>query len=69
MVNVTRNIHSLKDASKGFQFQVAATKTVFKIHQKNEEQRQTLKSTLNENSDLQREIKLLSQEAEDGTEA
>lgn len=36
MVNVKRTIQSLKHASNHFQFQVAATKPAFKIHQKNE---------------------------------
>lgn len=51
MVNVTRNIHSLLDESKHFKFQVAATKTVFKLHQKNEALQTALKNTSGENSD------------------
>lgn len=41
MANETRNINSSKDASKHLQFQVTATKTVYEIHQKNEEQLHT----------------------------
>lgn len=61
IVNETKNINSSKNASKHLQFQVTATKTVYEIHQKNEEQLHTdLKNTLDENPHLQRRIKLLS---------
>lgn len=63
MVNVTRSIHSLLDESKHFKFQGAATKTVFKLHQKNEALQTALKNTSGENSDAEGRIKLFSQEA------
>ena len=49
MPEMTRMIQSLEGVSTHIQFQVAATKTAFKRHQKNELHR-SLTDTLDENS-------------------
>ena len=50
MPEMTRMIQSLEGVSTHIQFQVAATKTAFKRHQKNEELHRSLTDALDENS-------------------
>ena len=50
MPEMTRMIQSLEGASTHIQFQVAAIKTTFKTHQKNEELHRSLTEALDENS-------------------
>jgi hypothetical protein len=61
MPDITRKIQSLEDTSTHIPFQVVATKTAFKTHQKNVEQLQTAtQDTVDQNSTFQGSRKMLS---------